>query len=385
VAKVNLVEELSDPETLRSPYLLYARLRDAEPVYWCEPLRSWVLTRYDDCLAVLRDTAVFASDWRRVGERMPDSMLSIQTLDPPEHTRVRHFVVEAMRSVDRRGLESSIAALVRERVAAVRGVESVDFAGEFAGRLALDVICLVYGVPAPDLAWFMPVSQAIVDGMDAGVWPENHEPGVRARGRLAELAAGWLADPPPSGLVGHVAAGAARAGIDRDVLANSVRAMLHAGYESAGRLLGNAVAALLEHPYELRRLTSGVPQSAVEELVRFDPPVQADARACVADTWIGGRRIRRGEAVTLLLGAANRDPARFPEPDALDLTRDPNPHLGFGRGAHSCIGSALAVLLARTVLTVLAGECREIRMVADPVHHRNLTLRGLRSLDLHIE
>lgn len=367
---------LAEPETLRDPYPAYARMRAAEPVYWSEAIDSWVLTRYEDCAAVLRNSRAFASDWRRTGEDVPAPLLSIQSLDPPEHTVIRHFMVNAIRTLDYPALQQVIADRVRERLAAVRRQESFDVVTEFAAPIALDTIVAVLGVARPDPEWFLPASQAIVDGMDAGVWPETYEPAVAARARLAELAESWLADPPDTGLAGYVAAHGPDSGIDRPVLLNTLRAVLHAGFESAGRLLAGALVTLATVPDALGRFAAAEPPAAIEELVRHTSPVQADGRACVEETSIGGTVIRRGQAVTMLLGAANRDPARFPDPDALDFGRDPNPHLGFGRGAHSCLGQALATLQAGVVFEILAAECGRISAVAAPVYRRNLTLRG---------
>lgn len=367
---------LAEPETLSDPYPAYARMREAEPVYWSEAIDSWVLTRYEDCAAVLRNSRAFASDWRRTGEQIPAPLLSIQSLDPPEHTLIRHFMVNAVRTLDYPTLQQLVADRVRERLAAVRRQDSFDAVTEFAAPIALDTIVAVLGVARPDPEWFLPTSQAIVDGMDAGVWPETYESAVAARARLAELAEGWLADPPDAGLAGYVAAHGADSGIDRPILLNTLRAVLHAGFESAGRLLAGALAAMAAVPDAFGRFAAAGTPAAVEELVRYVAPVQADGRACVEETSIGGTVIRRGEAVTMLLGAANRDPARFPRPDTLNFGRDPNPHLGFGRGAHSCLGQALATLQAGVVFELLAAECGQIRAVTAPVYRRNLTLRG---------
>jgi cytochrome P450 len=359
-------------------------MREADPVYWSDSIGSWVLTRYDDCATVLRNPGRFASDWRRVGESVPAPMLSIQSLDPPEHTLIRHFMVNAVRTLDYAVLQRTITDRVRQRVAALRNRAAFDAVTEFAAPIALDTIVSVLGVPRPDPEWFLPISQAIVDGMDAGLWPDAHAPAVAARAQLAELAESWLADPPDTGLAGYVAAHGEDSGIDRPILLNTLRAVFHAGFESAGRLLGNGLAAVASGPDTLGRLATSDISAAVEELIRFDAPVQADSRACVEETSIGGKVIASGDPVTLLLGAANRDPARFPEPDTLDFARDPNPHLGFGRGAHACLGQSLAMLQARAVFGTLAAGCREIRAVAAPVHRRNLTLRGLYRFDIRI-
>ncbi|MFI0411695.1 cytochrome P450 [Actinomadura sp. 3N508] len=375
---------LAEPAALLDPYSLFGRLRESAPVYRSAFLDSWVVAGYDDCAAVLRDTESFASDWRRIGETVPEPLLSIQSLDPPEHTAIRHFMVDAVRGLDLGELRERIAGQVRPRAERLRAAGEFDCVSDLTAPLALDTITAVLGVPPIDAAWFLPVSQTIVDGMDAGIWPETAEPAVQARAELAEYTGRWLDDPPADGLVGHVAAKLSGSGIARPVLLNTLRAVLHAGFESAGRLLGNALVVLLDAPDTLERFARADPSLAVEELVRYVTPVQADGRACVRETRVGGQVIAPGEPVTLLLAAANRDPAKFTEPDELDFARHPNPHLGFGRGAHSCLGQSLATLQARIVLGLLATEFPGIRLAGEPVYHRNLTLRGVARLKVHL-
>ncbi|MFI8961830.1 cytochrome P450 [Streptomyces sp. NPDC053493] len=376
-ATTDPIRGLARPDVLRDPYPAYATLRETTPVFWHEPLGSWVLTRHADCLAVLTDSARFASDWRRAGEDIPAPLLSVQTLDPPEHTAIRHLLLDGFRAQDRHALHERLDHQVKELLAELAGRPSFDLVGELAEPLALRFVTAFLGVPAPDLDWFVPMSRTVVDGMDAGLWPEKHEPAVAARAELAAYAGGWLADPPEHGLIGYVAAHADDSGVDPAVLRNSLRAVLHAGYESASRLLGNAAAALLTTPGALEDFRAAGPATAVDELVRYDAPVQADARVCVTDTELAGVTLKAGDPVTLLLGAANHDPLRFARPTELRLDRAPNPHLGFGRGAHACLGASMAIRLAGSVLGTLATDHPGARAVAEPHHRRNLTLRGL--------
>ncbi|MFT7839778.1 cytochrome P450 [Saccharothrix sp. BKS2] len=166
------------------------------------------------------------------------------------------------------------------------------------------------------------------------------------------------------------------------VLRNSLRVVLHSGHESTARLLGNALPACLDSPGSLDALAGGVTDTALHELVRCAGPVQAEARGCVEDTEVNGNPVRRGEVVTVLIAAADRDPRAFTDPDALRLDRHPNPHLAFGRGPHACLGAPLALLVTRLALGALARHHRRPRPVGEPVFRRNATLRGLDRLDL---
>jgi cytochrome P450 len=382
VLQVDPILALTEVGALGDPYRIYAGLRERSPVLWSDRLSSWVVTGHAECVTVLKGTGSFASDWRRVGEEIPDPMLSIQTMDPPEHTQVRHFMAKAFRAQDHGRLEQALVRRVGIRLTALRRRPSIDFVSEFAAPVALETISDFLGVPSPDPDWFLPLSQQIVDGMDAGVWPETQTPAVAARAELAALTDRWLAEARGNGLVGYIAAHRNDVAIAPAVLANSLRAVLHAGFESAGRLLGNAMWAVTTNPGALDRLRSADLGVAVDELVRYAPPVQADGRACVTESRLGDQAICSGDAVTLLLGAANRDPRRFPEPDALRFDRAANPHLGFGRGAHSCLGSRLAVLQARVVFAALMADGGGVRTLTEGRFRRNLTLRGLARLDV---
>jgi cytochrome P450 len=374
---------LARPDILRDPYPAYAWLREHRPAFWYEPLASWVLTRHADCVAVLKDSTRFAADWRRIGEETPPQAVSIQTLDPPEHTEIRRLVMDALRSQGVAAVERMVAERARELLAQAARRASFDFVTEFAQPLALSTITGFLGVPTPDEAWFVPVADAIADGMDAGLWPERAEPAMKARAELADLTDGWLSGARRPGVVGIIAERAAGSGIDRTVIANTLRVLLHAGYTSSSKLLCLAAAALMEVPDGLGMLRRAAdPGRAVEELVRYTSPVQAMARACVTEVTFGEVTARVGEAVTLLLGAANRDPARFAEPDTLRLDRHPNPHVGFGRGAHSCLGSSFAALQARTALSLLAKHHPATRSAGPLTYRRNLTLRSLDRFDV---
>lgn len=373
---------LATPEILRDPYPAYAWLRENQPIFWYEPLGSWVLTRHADCVAVLKDNVRFGADWRRIGEELPPHAVSIQTIDPPEHTTVRRLLMEAMRAQDDADTQRMLTEHTRDLLGSLTDRPTFDFVTEFAEPLALSMIAAYLGVPAPDPSWFIPASNSITDGMDAGLWPERGAAAKAARIRLAELIVGWLADPPAAGVIGYIARHADASGIDPEVIANTLRVLAHAGYASASKLLSLSTAALISSPGQLDAWARADASLAADEIVRFTSPVQAMARACVMDTEIGGTTMKAGQAVTMLLGAANRDPERFTDPATLQLDRRANPHLGFGRGSHSCLGSPLALAQAKAALGVLSTDYPTARLVGEPSFRPNLTLRGLDRLEI---
>jgi cytochrome P450 len=261
-----------------------------------------------------------------------------------------------------------------------------DFVADFADRFTLEAITTLAGVPGPAVdEQFHELNRALDHSMDAGFDPAAEEPGIRARAHFNALVESWLDDPPAEGVIAYLAAHEAEGGVAREVLVNSVRAFFHAGFEVPSRFLGNAMAALLRQPTAYAQLRAGAPvEPAVEELVRFAGPVHALSRACTEDSKVDGRLIRRGEVVVALIGAADRDPAQFPDPDVLHLDRNPNPHLGFGRGTHSCLGAMVGRAETRAVLRALVDDLPVLRRNGDAQPRPNATLRGLYQLPVTV-
>ncbi|MFD2467768.1 cytochrome P450 [Amycolatopsis silviterrae] len=371
---------------IADPHPFYRRLREANPVYWHGMLNSWVVTEHAVGGQVLADPARYASDFRRAGVEVPNKSLSLQRLDPPEHTGIRHLLVTALHELPLRTMAGHLRAEMAARLAALAGAGPADLVTGFARPVALTAICRYLGVAPPDGEEFERHSNAIVRSMDAGLDPSRAAAGIRARAELSGLVAGWLADEDRSGfLAAAVQAQRARPGISADLLANSLRAVLHAGYESASRLLGAALLRLARQPDLLALLSvEGGAERLADELVRLDGSVQADGRVCVADGELGGQRIRRGDVVIVLLAAANRDPAVFPDPDAVDPRRRRGLHLGFGRGAHACLGAVLVGLQLRILFEALRDNGIVLEQVGDPVWEDTATLRGLTSLPVRV-
>ncbi len=368
---------LAEPDVLADPYPSYTRLREAPPFFY-EPLDSWMFSRYADCAGVLRDTGRFAADWRRVGEQVPPRAINMLTLDPPEHTVVRHVFMDAMRDQDAGCLRETVLRQCSELLAALARRPCFDLLADLAEPLALSTTASYLGVPAPDGAWLSRAGRVVAAGMDAGLWPERGVAVRDAQEEFAVLVDGWLADPPDAGVLGALTRRAATGKVAPDVLANTVRGLLFSGYSSGSKLLALAAVELLHRrSVGLAEFTDADPARAVDELVRVASPIHAVARACLVDTEVGGIPVRAGQAVTLLLGAANRDPARFPAADRVMLDRHPNPHLGFGRGPKACLGSPFTAVLTRTVLRLLAERYPGARALDTPTYHPNLTLRSL--------
>ena len=384
-----------DPEFLADPYPTYRRLRTEDPVHR-SPLDFWVLTRYEDVVAVLRDArfikeplAAFVA--ARFGAAVPPGVgVSMLDRDPPDHTRLRSLVSKAFTPRVVEGLRPRIQAIVDSLITRAEAAGSMDLIEEFAYPLPVNVICEMLGVPVEDHERFKGWSLDIARGLDSSLLPPESEVPRRsgaARHAMADYFRGLVAErrASPRGDLLSALITAEEAGdkLSEDELLATCILLLIAGHETTVNLIGNGTLALLRHPGELRRLreTPGLIGSAVEELLRYDGPVQRTARIPSTDVTIGGRTIGKGEMVMPFIGAADRDPAQFPDPDRLDLARADNRHIAFGWGMHFCLGAPLARVEGQIAIDALVRRLPKLELVTDePEYRQSLTLRGLKTL-----
>ena len=384
-----------DPAFVEDPYPTYHVLRSQDPVHH-SPLGFWVLTRYADVIAMLRDPrlvkepiAAFVA--ARFGMAVPPGLgLSMLDRDPPDHTRLRGLVSKAFTPKALESLRPRIQQIVDGLLDQLEARGEMDLIEEFAYPLPVIVICEMLGVPVRDHERFKEWGLDIARGLDAIMLPPDSEVGRRSMvGRRAlaeyfrELIAGRRAAPREDMLSALIAAEEAGDKLDEDELLATCILLLVAGHETTVNLIGNGTLALLRHPEQLRRLREdpALIGSAIEELLRYDGPVQRTARIPSEDITIGGRTIPRGEMVMPFLGAANRDPAQFPDPDRLDITRTDNRHIAFGMGIHFCLGAPLARMEGQIAINTLLRRLPKLALAGQrPEHRQSLTLRGLVSL-----
>ena len=384
-----------DPEFLADPYPTYHRLRAEDPVHH-SPLGFWVLTRYEDVSSVLRDprfikeplAALVAA---RFGAEVPRGVgLSMLDRDPPDHTRLRSLVSKAFTPRVVEGLRPRIQQIVDGLIARAEAAGSIDLIEEFAYPIPVNVICEMLGVPVADHERFKGWSLDIARGLDS-IWlpPDSEVPrrSAAARHAISDYFRGLIAErrAAPRGdlLSALIAAEEAGDKLNEEELLATCILLLIAGHETTVNLIGNGVLALLRHPAELSRLraTPGLITSAVEELLRYDGPVQRTARVAGADATIGGRTIAKGDMVMPFIGAADRDPAQFPDPDRLDLSRSDNRHIAFGWGIHFCLGAPLARVEGQIAIDALVRRLPGLELVNhEPEYRQSLTLRGLKTL-----
>jgi pimeloyl-[acyl-carrier protein] synthase len=384
-----------DPEFVADPYPTYHRLRATDPVHH-SPLGFWVLTRYEDVVAVLRDPrlakeAIASVVAARFGVEVPVGMrLSMLDRDPPDHTRLRGLVSKAFTPRVVEALRPHIQQIVDGLLERVERAGSMDLIEEFAYPLPVVVICEMLGVPVEDHERFKGWSLEIARSLDLILQPPDSDlarRSVDARHALTDYFRGLIAErrasPRADMLSALIAAEEAGDKLSEQELMATCILLLVAGHETTVNLIGNGTLALLRHPDELRRLRENPPLigSAVEELLRYDGPVQRTARIPSVAVTIGGRTIEAGELVMPFIGAADRDPAHFPDPDRLDIARSDNRHIAFGLGIHFCLGAPLARLEGQIAINTLVRRLPKLALATDrPEYRQSLTLRGLKTL-----
>ncbi len=376
------------------PYPVYAALRDRAPVHRSRLLNAWVFTRHAEVDAILRDHRRFGNDPRRgtLSSRQramlpPPHEFTMLLLDPPDHTRLRALVREAFTPRAVNALESRIRGILGGLLDEIDDPTGFDLMQAVARPLPVVVMAEMLGVPAEDRARFSIWSAQRARLLEPTVGPRERKAGDAAsrafdayfRPIIEERRVGSR-DDIVSALVRAQDEGAQLS--ERETL-NMLRLLLAAGTATTANLIGNGTLALLRHPGQLERLRedpSLIP-AAVEELGRFDAPVQADLRRALADCEVNGAALRKRDNVVLLLGAANRDPDVFENPDRLDFGRRQGSHLSFGGGIHHCLGAPLARLEGRIVLEMLLDRFRSMSLLGGrPRFRRGIVFRGLQSL-----
>jgi cytochrome P450 len=377
--------DFSDPGFMRNPYPGLGLLRERAPVSWHAPTGRWLAASHAAADAVLRDRRLgrFWRDWEPTELYEPFNLLHRNQMmenEPPAHTRLRSLVAKAFARGHVERLRPAVAAEAAALLAAA-GPE-FDLLADFAEPLAVTVIAELLGVPAADRHRLRPWSAAIVRMYEVSRTPQAEAAALTASREFADylrdLAERRHAEPRDD-LITHLVA--VRDGTDAlsaDELVASAILLLNAGHEAAVNALGGGVVALLRHPGQLARLRAdrGLTATAVEEMIRYDPPLHMFVRTAAAEVQLGGVTIPAGAEVAALLGAANRDPEVFADPDRFDVGRDPNPHLGFGAGLHFCLGAPLARIELQAGLTALLDHAPALALAAEPVNRPTFVLRA---------
>jgi len=390
----NLDVDFFAPEVRADPWPFYARLREADPVHR-RPDGDWILTRYADCQGVLADPRCSSNPAHesRPSEGSPARQAGsnlLLFLDPPDHTRLRRLVSKAFTPRRVEELRPRIAELVDALLDEVDGEPTFNVLEALAFPLPVIVICELMGVPAEDRDSLKEWSTAASRLLDPDVEGETLELGLLAGMGLAGYFDALFEErrrQPQDDLVsGLVAAEEEGDRLSADELRAITVLLFIAGHETTMNLIGNGTYALLQHPDQLALVRDDpeMARSAIEELLRYDGPVHVTARVPTEDIDVGGTPIAAGERMVVALGAANRDPAQYPDPDRLDVTREDNRHLTFSHGIHFCLGASLARVEGQVAIPRLLQRFPDLALAAEPSYREHLVLRGLTELQVAI-
>ncbi|TKS59366.1 MAG: cytochrome P450 [Nitrospira sp.] len=391
-------------EARANPYPIYANLRKDDPVHWSELLHVWILTRYDDVLAALRDPALssdrlkqyaahqlhgldlnIVSDYLRVANRM------MIIKDVPLHTRLRRMTSESFTKSALDVWRPIVQKVMDRLLDQIQGAERMDLVSDFAQPLPALVIAEMFGIAEEDRDSFQRWSDDI-SKFWGGSFGNIEEDGRRANEAMVRLEQHFLniihlrRENPGDDLMSHLIVNQERGLVDAEELTAQCVLILVAGHVTTIDQISNGLYALLTHPEEMQKLREQpeVINSAVEEILRFDSSVPFIHRVAKEDIVIRGRRIAKGQVVFLGLAAANRDPEQFAEPDRFDITRQPNKHVAFAVGPHLCLGAELARRELALGVAALCNRFPKLRFTNEPPERRydSLMFRGFKSMPL---
>jgi cytochrome P450 len=382
----DLVYDPADPMTLRNPHLIFARLRAEDPVHWSEPMQAWIVTSYDLASDVLIKNEIFSAE--RLGavrKHLPAPVQDIATQilrwlshwmvfrDPPDHTRLRRHMNRVMNLPVFEALRGSIRDIAGMLLDGLPRGEIVNVLPTFSIQLPGMVIMDLMGVPRDRLLEVKSWSDNMMlfIGSARGV-PDKYERARRGAVSMATLFQGMIEDrraSPQEDMLSqliHSEAGGQR--LNDDELIGSLMMVLNGGHETTANLINNSLLALAHHPDQFAALRSNPHDiaRAVDEFLRYDSPVLSIGRVVRRESELGGKQLTSGERIFAMLVAANRDGDVFANPDGLDLTRNPNPHMAFGKGHHFCLGTPLARIEGQVAMECLIERFSTLEL-AEPV------------------
>ncbi|HXE29236.1 MAG TPA: cytochrome P450 [Stellaceae bacterium] len=391
--------QLMDPAVLADPYPLYKKLRETDPVHWDPYLHAWVVTGYQDCITVLHkfsaDRTPNPEQIKAMGIERLAPIAQVMTkqmlfMDAPAHTRLRKLCSVAFTSRRIENMRTHIAEIAETLIARALPKGKIDLIADFAAPLPAIVTAEMLGVPTEDHEQLKSWSADFAEML--GNFQHNPDRAARVLKSVEEMQAYFRAAIreqarlPREGLIHSLMTAEVEGArlTEEEIIANTIVTMV-GGQETTTNLIGNGMLTLLRNPDALAQLRDDptIIETAVEELLRYESPSQHTARIAPENSELGGKRIKKRDAVMAVMAAGNRDPLRFADPDKLDLLRQDNRHLAFGWAAHFCFGAPLARMEGQIAFTALLGRLKDIALPPQNlVWRENLGLRGLKALNV---
>ena len=389
---------LTAQEVLANPYPTYRRILLEDPVYWSDFFGGWYLMRYKDVAAAMQDRRISAK--RPPISKLPETeqkkiLPLLETLskwilfcDPPEHTRLRGLFSKAFTPSIIGSMAERIGTLVNELIDGVYERGHIDIIHDLAYPIPAIVIAQMLGVKPEDHAkikkWSSDLARFFgMSRMKAEILTSAKQSIIEMTEYFRHIKEERRHTPQDDLMSSLIFAQEKGNSLDEDELISNCIFLTFAGHETTTNLIANGLLALLKNSNQMQKLKNDplLITTTVEEFLRYDSPVQRQARIAVVDLEIGGKQISQGQRLFLMIGAANRDPEQFLSPDKLDITRSENPHLAFGKGTHFCLGASLGRLEAQIAINTIVRRFRNLRLDTDQIQwHENPALRGMKSM-----
>lgn len=379
---MSLVYDPTDPDVLRSPHEVFAQLRETEPVHWCPKLSGWVVTSYELVTEVLTTNSIYTADrFTPFQERLPEEKRATANevlrwfrhwmvfRDPPDHTRLRRHMANILNVPVFDSKYETVVSVVDDLLDRIPAGEDIDFFQSFSLWMPGLVVADLLGVERDKLLEVKQWSDDMMTfiGSSRGV-PDKYERARRGANAMGtyflDLVAKRRAEPGNDALSMLIASEVEGERLGDDELVGCMMMVLNGGHETTANLLNNSMLALAHHPDVVQELRKSPEKmtSAVEEFLRYDSPVLSLGRFVAADTELGDQKIRKGDRVFAMLVGANRDPSVFRNPNELNITRTPNPHMAFGKGPHFCLGTPLARVEGQIALSAVLRRFSRIEL-----------------------
>lgn len=389
------------PDFIADPYATLNELRETTPIFWSEATNQWVVTRFAEASAALKDRRM-GRDYSHLysaaelGFEPPDPRWSkfheheewsLLCLEPPDHTRIRRLISKVFtpRSVAR--LAPDIKVIADDNLALCQEHKSFDLIGQYAQPFSVAVICAMLGVPVADTKLLLDWSHAIVKMYELSASDDVKARANQAAGEYIDYTRALIGQKrqSPDDLLVSALVQVKDQGdeLTEAEIISTTMVLLEAGHEATVNTLGNGFRALMHHPDQWQRLTAAEVDAgtAVEELLRYDSPLQMFERWVLEPgVEIAGQPIEVGQEVAMLFGSAQRDPRRFENPEAFDVGRNDPAHIGFGAGIHFCVGAPLARLELATSVEGIVERFPNLSLVREPEYHPTFVIRGLKEL-----